>query len=115
MTSVSTNTRTTVGGDWVGGDKNSDGGSRKLNACDPQLRETGQGYDPLGPQQGAPKRRKIIDSSRKVYYPYQMNVESVEAAEEYILEAWSAIDRLTDDLMIKVTDITQLQRNAMRE
>ena len=106
MTSVLTHKGTTVDGDWVCGDTNSDGGDRKLNACDPQLRETWQNYDLMGPQQGAPKSRRITDSSQKVYYPYEMNVESVEAADEHIQEAWPAIDRLTKDLTEKLTDIT---------
>ena len=115
MTSILTHDGTIVDDNWVGSNKNSDGGSRKLNAYDPQLQETGQGSDLLRPHQGANKRHRITGIRPRVYYLEEMKVESVEAAEEHIQEAWSAIDRLTKDLGKCNQYHTRVQRNAMQD
>ena len=97
---------TPISGGLAGGNKNSEGGSRNRNACDLQLREGWQYSDWTGSQQGAHKRRTINSLGPKVYYPDEMNVESVEIAKENVQHAWSEMDRLTEGLTENVTDIS---------
>ena len=97
---------TTIEGGCVCSSVISYDGSARLNACNLRLHEEGRGPTMPGPDQGPPKRPKLIKLFPPLYFPARMNVDTLDLSLEKIGEAWSDIAETTENLTEEQTDIT---------